>query len=148
MLKAVLDLFTGSNQPDNNRDHSVELATAALICELINADNQTDRREKQAYRDVLKSQFTLDDDTLNTLVSDGQETADNAVDLVQFTKIINEQCDNEQKKSILTGLWKVAYADEQLAPIEENVIRRIADLLYIPHSQFIKTKLSVTGEPD
>ena len=40
-------------------------------------------------------------------------------------------------------MFAIAYADESLAPLEESTIRQIADLLYVPHSQYIKTKLEV-----
>lgn len=146
MLKAVLDLFDRSSEDKENPQYSVELATAALLSEIIRADNKTDEREKAAYRDILKRQFTLDQHALDALISEGKETAEEAVDLVNFTKVINQKCDNEQKKSILTSLWELAYADDNLAPMEEHTIRRIADLLYIPHSQFIKTKLSVSDD--
>ncbi|AXR05940.1 tellurite resistance TerB family protein [Salinimonas sediminis] len=146
MLKAVLDLFDRSSEDKENPQYSVELATAALLSEIIRADNKTDEREKAAYRDILKRQFTLDQQALDALISEGKETAEEAVDLVNFTKVINQKCDNEQKKSILTSLWELAYADDNLAPMEEHTIRRIADLLYIPHSQFIKTKLSVSDD--
>lgn len=144
MLKSVVELFKRSNDEGQNQTFSVELATAALLSEVIRADNNTDEREKQAYREIVQRQFSLDQSTLESLLSEGEQTAEEAVDLVQFTQVINESCDNDKKKVILTSLWEVAYADNSLAPMEEHTIRRIADLLYIPHSQFIKTKLSVT----
>ncbi len=146
MLKAVLDLFDRPGEETQASQYSVELATAALLSEVIRADHDVNESEKIAYRDILERQFSLDQQALDTLIEDGHETADDAVGLVHFTKVINQKCDNEQKKNILTSLWELAYADDNLAPMEEHTIRRIADLLYIPHSQFIKTKLSVSDE--
>lgn len=143
MLKAVLELFR-NNQDDKPQQHTVKLATAALLSEIIRADRQADPRELQAYKTLLNEQFSLSDDELSTLMEEGQSSAEEAVDLVQFTQVINQKCNNDEKQDILTDLWKVAYADENIAPIEEHIIRRIADLLHIPHSQFIKSKLSVT----
>ncbi|OFC69442.1 TerB family tellurite resistance protein [Alteromonas confluentis] len=143
MLKAVLELFR-NNQDDKPQQHTVKLATAALLSEIIRADRQADPRELQAYKTLLNEQFSLSDDELSTLMEEGQSSAEEAVDLVQFTQVINQKYNNNEKQDILTDLWKVAYADENIAPIEEHIIRRIADLLYIPHSQFIKSKLSVT----
>ncbi len=143
MLKAVLELFR-NNQDDKPQQHTVKLATAALLSEIIRADRQADPRELQAYKTLLNEQFSLPDDELSTLMEEGQSSAEEAVDLVQFTQVINQKCNNNEKQDILTDLWKVAYADENIAPIEEHIIRRIADLLHIPHSQFIKSKLSVT----
>jgi uncharacterized tellurite resistance protein B-like protein len=38
-------------------------------------------------------------------------------------------------------MWKVAYADGDLDKYEDNIIRKVADLLYIRHSDFVRTKL-------
>ncbi|HCL10941.1 MAG TPA: hypothetical protein DHW66_01840, partial [Alteromonas sp.] len=62
--------------------------------------------------------------------------------LVQFTKALNEGMSAELKERVMRGLWQVAYADATLSPDEEHIIRKIADLLYIPHSRFIKAKLA------
>ena len=145
MLRKVLDMFR-DDTPDNNNEISVELATAALLSEIIRADRHADERELQAYKTMLTEQFSLRDEELSTLMEEGQESAEDAVDMVQFTQVLNEKCDHDKKHAILQSLWEVAYADKEIAPIEEHTIRRIADLMHIPHSQFIKTKLAVTDD--
>lgn len=40
-------------------------------------------------------------------------------------------------------LWQVALADGELANIEEHIIRKIADLLHLNHTEYIQTKLRV-----
>ncbi len=37
--------------------------------------------------------------------------------------------------------WDARYADELLDKHEEHLIRRLADLLYVPHGRFIQGKL-------
>jgi uncharacterized tellurite resistance protein B-like protein len=41
-------------------------------------------------------------------------------------------------------MWKVAYADGDLDKYEESIIRKVADLLYIWHSDFVNTKLAAS----
>jgi uncharacterized tellurite resistance protein B-like protein len=43
-------------------------------------------------------------------------------------------------------LWRAAYSDGALHEYEEHLIRRIADLLHLSHSQFIGAKLRALGE--
>ncbi|MGY0640578.1 MAG: tellurite resistance TerB family protein, partial [Paraglaciecola chathamensis] len=50
------------------------------------------------------------------------------------------------RRGIIDGLWKIAYADDVLDPEEEHMIRRVADLLYVSHSQFIQSKLAAAGD--
>lgn len=142
MLKSVLELFR--NKTTTQEDpRSLELATAALASEIIRADRETDPREMAAYKALLTKHFSLSEEELKLLMDEGRDKAEQAVDFVQFTQVINQKCNNDEKQAILLGLWEVAYADETIAPIEEHMIRRIADLLHIPHSQFIKAKLAV-----
>ena len=80
---------------------------------------------------------------LETLCQLSQSQADNAADYQQFTRVINDIYGLKEKRAVLDSLWTVAYADHELSPDEEYTIRKIADLLYIPHNQFIQSKLSV-----
>lgn len=145
MLKSLLQLFE-TKESEVQQKHTVELATAALLSEIMRADDNVTDSELNAYKTHLYKQFALSDDELKLLMEEGRTSAEDAVDLVQFTKIINQTCEEEQKRDILEGLWAIAYADNQLAPIEEHTIRRISDLLHVPHSYFIKAKLRVSPE--
>ena len=38
-------------------------------------------------------------------------------------------------------MWRVAYADARLSAHEMHVVRKIADLLYVPHAAYIAAKM-------
>ena len=142
MLKSFLKLFEESHKKAEPA-HSIELATAALLSELVSADNQVTETEKEEYEKQLRHLVNVDDEAMALLLKRGHQTADDAVDLVHFTQVLNNHYSAEEKASVIKSLWIIAYADKSLAPLEESTIRQIADLLYVPHSQFIKTKLEV-----
>ena len=142
MLKSFLKLFEDSHRYGEPA-YTVELATAALLSEIVNADNEVTEVERQEYEKQLKKHVNVDEDAMALLLKRGQETSEEAVDLVRFTQVLNNHCSADEKVSIVKSLWIIAYADSSLAPLEESTIRQIADLLYVPHSDFIKTKLSV-----
>jgi uncharacterized tellurite resistance protein B-like protein len=123
--------------------HKVDLATAVLLYEIMRADDKFCEREESLYRQLLQTHFSLSPQDLDSLVNLTAQRAADAVDFAQFTQVINRNCEPAEKRDILQLLWQIAYADEVLDPHEEHLIRRIADLLYIPHSQFIQTKLAV-----
>jgi uncharacterized tellurite resistance protein B-like protein len=122
--------------------HNVELATAVLLHEIMRADHKLESQELVAFRQQLEQQFSLSNIELDELCLLSQEQAEAATDFHQFTRIINDKCDPQQKQKIMEGLWAVAYADHELSADEEYTIRKIADLLYVPHSQYIKSKLA------
>lgn len=119
----------------------LDLSTAVLYCEIMRADNLLSDAERCLMRELLMAQFRLDAEQAEQLLHRSEEQVEHAADLVSFTRIINAHCDVPQKVEILQNLWHLAFADNHLDAHEEHMIRRIADLLHLPHSQFIKTKL-------
>ncbi|MFS1704885.1 TerB family tellurite resistance protein [Aestuariibacter sp. GS-14] len=141
MLKAILARFTGNASEPANA-HSVEVATAALLYEVIRADNEVDHSEQAMLSAMLKDIFSLSDEEVMLVQASGSKRSEEAVDLVQFTQVLNQTLNEADKQQVIQGLWNVAYADNELAPLEEHIIRKIADLLYIPHSKYIHAKLT------
>jgi len=47
----------------------------------------------------------------------------------------------QHKIKLIDQLWKIAYADKALDKYKEQVIRRITELIYVSHSDFITSKL-------
>ena len=145
MLKSFLKLFEDTRS-QKGAAYTVELATAALLFEIVNADKHVTQSEREEYERQLKRHANVDPEALSLLLEQGQETADDAIDLVKFTQVLNAQYDAEEKRDVIRSLWAIAYADDTLAPLEESTIRQVAELLYVPHSQLIKTKLEILGE--
>jgi uncharacterized tellurite resistance protein B-like protein len=127
----------------SDSQHTIELATAVLLYEVMRADNKFDQLEQDSYRKQLEKHFSLSGNELETLCQLSQSQADDANDYQQFTRVINDVYGPNEKRTVLDSLWSVAYADHELSPDEEYTIRKIADLLYIPHNQFIQSKLSI-----
>ena len=63
------------------------------------------------------------------------------ISLYDWTSSINESYDYEQKKDLIKLLWDVAYADGRIDKYEDYTIRKISELLYVKHSDFIRMKL-------
>lgn len=92
---------------------------------------------------MLNTHFQLSETEVAELLKLTEDEAKQAVDFVQFTRVINAKCDAKQKRKILDSLWRIAYADGHIDADEEHLIRRVADLLYLSHNQFIQSKLQV-----
>ncbi|AEE23670.1 hypothetical protein Glaag_2730 [Glaciecola sp. 4H-3-7+YE-5] len=148
MLSKLVNWFEEKTRQDEQagRESSHEVATAVLLYELMRADGDFSAEEQNAYEHILRTRFTLDDTQLTELLDLTKDKAAQAVDFSQFTRVINDTCTPEQRRGIIDGLWKIAYADDVLDPEEEHMIRRVADLLYVSHSQFIQSKLAAAGD--
>lgn len=144
-IKKFFDERIRAQEQDTEQDRQKRfaLASAALLVELMKSDAQIDTREKQAIEHVLASSFGLKGFELDELVALAQHQAEQASSLYEFTALINEQYSYEQRVELLENLWRVAFADDAIDKYEEHLIRKISDLIYVNHSDFIKTKLKV-----
>ena len=127
-------------------EHQLKLATAALLIEMMQQDHKVQEVEREAVKAALKSNFNLTDSATHELFSLAQQEADEATDYFQFTSLIARQFTDQQKIRLIEYLWTIAYADTHLDPLEEHMVRRIADLIYVSHQDFIKTKHKVLGK--
>jgi len=131
--KNVLEAETETTSPD-------QLATAALLIEVMVIDGDLDDQEMQAIAGTLANMLHLSKEQIDQLIELSKEEVAEATSLYQFTKEINEHFDIEKKLSLMTAMWRVAFADGHLDKYEENIIRRVADLLHIRHSEYIRCK--------
>ena len=92
-------------------------------------------------RQILLEKFNLDKKNIDELISLARDEVDHIVSLHEFAEIINNHLSAKEKSEIIEYLWRVAYADAYIHKYEEYYIRKIADLLHVSHSDYIKTKL-------
>ena len=148
MLARIKVFFTEQILDDGNISSSVDLvslAAAALLIEVARADYADDPRELVAVRKALHIAFRLDDEQLDELMELADAEVRQATSSYDFTRLVNEQFDPDQKLQLISAMWQVAYADGRLDKYEEHLIRRIAELIYVPHSEFIRMKIGAAN---
>ena len=112
------------------------------MIEVSRADFELDESEHEAVMTLLSQQFSLTDEELQTLVDLGRQEAEQATSLYQFTRLVNDHYSPQQKSQLVLNLWQVALADDYLDKHEDHLIRKVADLMHVPHKEFIRTKLA------
>lgn len=147
MIATIKKWFEQSSSASSNQadDKAIYLAALALLIETAKADSQLDEAELQTVLDLAKSEFKVANEDHAELVELAKDSANSATSLYEFTSIINETFDDEQKFKLILGMWKVAFADGQIDRYEEHLIRKVAELIYIPHVRFIEAK-HIAGE--
>lgn len=146
----LFDRLKEAIQPDEGRSRdpgrAQHIAAAVLLLEMAHADNNHDPAEYDEIRCQLKAHFHLSTGEVEELIDAAAPEARGAVSLYEYLKTLNKGLDMSEKREVLEMLWRVAYADEELDPHEESLLRDLAELLYLPHEQFLKAKFAVTGE--
>lgn len=149
MLRAMSELLGAVFGPaaDTGDDaHALQLATAALLVEVARADTATASLEQDVMARLLRERFALSAAETDVLLAAGEARADQAVSLHKFTRLLHEQLSEQEKSQIVEMLWQVAYADATLDKYEDNLVRKIAGLLYLPDSEVIRLRNKVRGD--
>ena len=94
---------------------------------------------------TLREVYGIDEKDLDELISESEKKVSESTSLYEYTRLINDLCDYQDKLKLIQNLWAIAFADKHLDKYEEYLIRKISDLLYVSHSDFIQQKLNVKG---
>lgn len=144
MLSKLNDFLSSIIPPtnvENRPEHTLQLATAVLLIEIMRSDADSTDDEQATILKILKERFQLSDTEVAQLSELGHQTAKAAHDFHQFTSLINRELELAEKIRIIEYLWQVAYADNQISAHENHLMRKMADLLYIPHGDYIAAKM-------
>lgn len=117
-----------------------QLAVAALLIEVAMADHVFDEREIQSLKINLKQKFAINESQIDELIDLAKEESAEATSLHQFTSLVHQHCEPHEKFELLVAMWQLAFSDSNLNKYEEYVIRKVADLIYVPHSEFMRAK--------
>jgi len=144
MLKAIRDFFEqnlGQAAAAAPEAHRLQLATAALLVEVVRSDGTIAPAEREAMLAALGGKFSLAPQEAAALVELAEQESRLANDTYQFTSLINRDFSPAQKLRVIELMWQVAYADDALGAHEQHVLRRIAELLHVPHGDYIAAKM-------
>ena len=141
LITKLKSLFSGDVSEDGTVGaRPLELACAALMFEVARADFAVDEAEQRAVYDLLTAEFNLSPEEIESVTEEAANKADAATCLFEFTRAVNELASVDQKRALIGMMWRVAMADNALSRYEEHLIRKVADLLYLPHADFIQAK--------
>ncbi len=141
MINKIKEFFNKKTEEVEDNTHSIlNIATAALLIEVMTIDGNMDQEEMDSVKSNLSKILELSDDEIQELIDLSQEEVSDATSLYQFTKEINANFELQQKLDLMTALWQVALADDYLDKYEESILRKIADLIHLRHSEYIECK--------
>ena len=151
MLTQIKAFFEQHLMPDRagspgDEAHRLRLAVAALLLEMTRADEQVSAEECAALEAGIRDHFGLTADETRELIALADAERREATDYFQFTSLINAHYGPEQRVQIVEQLWRIAYADETLHTYEEHLVRKVAQLLHVPHGAFIAAKHRSGGD--
>lgn len=123
-------------------EHGSIKACIALLLETSMADNLLDESEIKTLKTTLINDFELEETEIDELIEISKKNVDDSTSLYDFTRDINDNFDAKERFKLIESMWKIAYADGNIDKFEEHIIRKVSNLIYVSHSDFIKAKIS------
>ena len=147
MIQVLKSLFENPQRDcAEAQRRGLHLAAAALLIETARSDFIQDAAEQARLTQLLASSLKLGKEEVEALVLSAGKRVDEAISLYEFTRVINDHYSAEQKLRLIDAMWAVAFADGNIDKYEEALIRQVAELTYVPHAEYIQSKLSARDE--
>ena len=150
MLKKIKEHISNlGNEPSEKADQEqkdteiINNACAALLIETALADKVFNEEELISMQQTLNKVYKVDEKDIEELINESKKKVSESTSLYEYTRLINDLCDYEDKIRLISNLWSIAFADQHLDKYEEYLIRKISDLLHVSHKDFIQQKLLV-----
>ena len=142
-----MNFFKKIFQNEESEDPTIDDKTStkaciALLLETSMADEILDESELMALKNTLQKDFQINEDEIDELINLAKENVEDSNSLYEFTRDINDNLDASERVKLIESMWKIAYADGNIDKYEEHIIRKVSNLIYVAHSDFIKAKLS------
>lgn len=129
IIRNFLDDLEKADEPIKVIHSQKQLAEAALMYHVIAVDGVIHDEERQRMAEVLAQHFDLSEEETKALATDAKLAEHEAIDLYQFTAVLKNSLNEEDRISIIENLWEMVFADGVIHELEDNVVWRVAELL-------------------
>ncbi len=141
--KVVDAISTPESADPEDRDAALRMATAVLMIDVARADHVFEESELDRVLGLIEAHFGLSPEEAAQLVNAAGEKAEDLVSVHDFTALLHQHLDEDEKARIVSLLWKVAYADGRLDKYEDSLVLKISDLLYVSRGRVMRLKHDV-----
>ncbi|MEM1080004.1 MAG: TerB family tellurite resistance protein [Pseudomonadota bacterium] len=125
---------------DRSDTSDVPMAAAVLLLELAWADDEATATEHRVLEQAIAQTYQLDPEALERLLTQAKTVQKQSTSLHEFTSSLRASLNAGQRGELIEWLWRVAYADQHLDPYEEQLVRRLTDLIGVPHQEMMRRK--------
>ena len=131
------------NKKSENKNDSLSKVAALLIYAAKIDENYSNMEEKIIQEAILK--LGADEKEITKILNDAKKLEENSNQILDFTKEVKNM-NYESKIKIIETLWQIIYSNNKVDIYEDNLMRRIAGLLYIDSKIMGDIKEKVRGD--
>jgi uncharacterized tellurite resistance protein B-like protein len=143
LINQISDVITspaGTADDTDQRDAAIRSATAVLMVDVARADCDFDADEFDSLLRLIQAHFHLSAEQAAAIVNEADEKVDGLTSLHDFTQLLHNNLDEQEKAQVIGLLWKIAYADGRLDKYEDALVLKISDLLHVSRGKVMQLK--------
>ncbi len=148
VIQGIRQFFLSKLSPPGEpaRPDAVAIAACALLLEIANADAAFNEAERERILRAVREDFGVPPEDVAEILRLAEEERRESVDLYQFTKLVSEKFSRQERLRLVEVIWGVVYSDGALTAAENQLARRIAELLGFQHPEVQAVRERVKGE--
>ena len=138
----ILKFFNKNKEKPNTNAESVNIA--CLLIHAAKIDENYTSEEREIIKKTIKKLYP-DLDNLDDVVTQAEQKEDDSNHIQEFTKDV-KSLSTENKILIVETLWKIILSDGKSDIYENNLMRRLAGLLYLDDKVIGETKVKILNK--
>ena len=125
-------------------DKSFLVKTCALLIHAAKIDESYTEKEEEIIKKTLL-ELGAKKETITKIIIDAKSIEENSNQILDFTKEVKNLPEADKIK-IVEAIWSIIYSNNDADIYEENLMRRLAGLLYIDSSTMVDIKEKIKKE--
>ena len=135
----ILKFFNKNKEKPNTNAESVNIA--CLLIHAAKIDENYTSEEREIIKKTIKKLYP-NLDNLDDVVTQAEQKEDDSNHIQEFTKDV-KSLSTENKITIVETLWRIILSDGKSDIYENNLMRRLAGLLYLDDKIVGETKIKI-----
>jgi len=122
-------------------ERQLQMAAAILMVCVVHADHASRQDEHRVLERALGRGLDIGAEEAAVVVRTAEESIERGGSFSQSLARLDARCTREQKRRLVESLWRIAFADAELAGQEEYLVRKIAGRLSLTTADLVETKV-------
>lgn len=145
-LKKVLQPQEESVKKADDNLFKLQVSVCVLLVDIAKIDGDFSDDEKSKITSILTNSFQLEEKDVPGMIRKAEEFLRKDDSIYDFTQVINNSLNNEDKYELLKNLWRLVYVDKNKDMYEEHLVKKIGGLLDLDNRDVIAARMNVEEE--
>lgn len=119
---------------------NLQEACCLLLMEVARLEEAHAEQKRLMVARGMREQFELADEALLAMIETAGHVHNRPTSYFKPASLINQGFDLPRKAHFVEQMWRVAMVDGDIDMYEDHLVRKLSDLLYVPHADFILAK--------